>query len=797
MGDLESLTELGFSWNSGLHGPLPEELTRLRLDIFAFEETGVCIPQRQVFRTWLQSIGWVIGGTVGPCEAQLSHREVLRVLYESTNGDGWGVSTNWLSDAPLDDWHGVAADAADMVTAIALPNNGLSGTLPLEIAGLETLKQLSLNDNLGLGGELPQEIVRLSELAAVRLERTGLCVPDHELFREWLSGIGDARVAECPDDHGDDAALATGIALEEQVEGELETWRDEDWFHIETAGRGTLTLTIKTSADAVVDLLSSDGELLGYDGGGGNVIVKRVPAGVYYAVVQGARDESRGSYTLSASFKPPSPGARAYLTQAIQSHDFAVPLVAGEDALLRVFVMADNSVTASMPPVRATLYRGGAETHSVSMNGSSTQVPSTMAEGSLDATANAVIPGDVLVPGTELVVEIDPDGTLDPALGIGGRIPEDGRMPLDIRAMPDFDVTVVPFLSTENPDSSGYKVAVELTAEHELFYETREWLPVADMEVFVRDAVLVDYDPTKLGRVLEDLDLLHTVDGASGYYMGAPPWVDRGVLGIAYLESKVSVSRLDGHTIAHEFGHNLSLRHAPCGNPLGVDGQYPHVGGKIGAWGYDVRDGALVDPESYTDLMTYCRANDWISDYSFNKAAEYRTETQAAMASRVSGRVLVVRGGVAGGQLRLEPAFVLDAPPSLPDQSGPYRLVGSDAQGEELFALGFDMLEVDHAAEEGTGGFTFAIPARAEWADALTTITLAGPEGSVRLTGDDPAAPATTLLLDAATGRIRAILREPTGQEAVQADGPATGRRFEVLFSRGIPDAAAWQRPPR
>ena len=55
----------------------------------------------------------------------------------------------------------------------------------------------------------------------------------------------------------------------------------------------------------------------------------------------------------------------AYLTQAVQSHDFGVPLVANEQALLRVFATANPGVVASIPPVRATFYQGVAEAYSV------------------------------------------------------------------------------------------------------------------------------------------------------------------------------------------------------------------------------------------------------------------------------------------------------------------------------------------------------------------------------------------------------------------------------------------------
>ena len=799
LGKLSRLSDLELSANPLLVGPLPATFAEMdNLNYLIIERTGLCIPQTTEFQLWLRGVNTVRGENCAI--VQEADRDALAAIYRWANGDGWRSNENWLSDEPLDSWYGVTASSSDKVTALDLSDNNLAGIVPAETGNLLYIEDLVLNGNSALGGELPIRILQLTSLSTLRLDGTGVCTSAAPVFQIWLDGIADARAMACPDDHGNDALGATSIAVGERAEGELESYLDEDWFRVEVSGRGTLSVAAEGNTVVHGELHDADGALVGYDydGSFGSFsIVRHVTPGAYYVRVTGQTEETRGTYTLVSSFEPRTSGVRAYLTQAVQSHDFTVPLVAGEDALLRVFVMAGSGVTASMPPVLATFYRGGQEVYSVRIDGSSQPVPQTMAESDLDGTANAVIPSTHVLPGTEMVVEVDPDGTLDPSLGIGGRIPREGRMALDIRSMPDFDVTAVPFLWAADPDSSGFKATIGLTADHDAFYETRDWLPIAKMTATVREPVLVDYDPNEnMDLVLQDVALLLVADGASGYYMGVPPWIDRGLLGIASLGSRASVSRFEGHTIAHEFGHNFLLRHAPCGGPEGADGEYPHSGGRIGAWGYDFRDGTLVDPDVFTDLMTYCRTNDWISDYSFTKAADYRTETQATMASRTAGRVLVVRGGVAGGQLRIEPAFVLDAPATLPDMAGPYRLVGSDSQGGELFAVRFEMQEVADPEAEGDAGFTFAIPVQAEWAEALAAITLTGPgpEGSVALARDDPVSSAAALVLDAGTGRIRAIFRELPGQAVAADRAPYTPPGTVTLFSRGLPDAVAWRR---
>ena len=156
-------------------------------------------------------------------------------------------------------------------------------------------------------------------------------------------------------------------------------------------------------------------------------------------------------------------------------------------------------------------------------------------------------------------------------------------------------------------------------------------------------------------------------------------------------------------------------------------------------------------------------------------------------------RVLFLWGGVdAEGVPHLDPAFVLDAPTSLPRSEGPHQITGRDANGSELFALRFTMPVI--ADGDGSSSFVFALPVREEWADALASITLAGPGGSFTLdrSSDRPMA----ILRNPETGQIRQIMRDlpsgPAGRTAAERLGAESG--FEMLFSRGIPERADWTR---
>ena len=493
--------------------------------------------------------------------------------------------------------------------------------------------------------------------------------------------------------------------------------------------------------------------------------------------------------------------AQVYLTQAVQSREFPVPLVAGDPALLRVFLTAGRAA-ANIPPVRAMLHLPDGTQHVVDIPGNDTPIPMVVTEGSLATTANAEIAGSLVQPGLELVVEIDPEGTLDPDLGVTRRIPESGRLTVDVRTMPTFRLTLIPFLLESAPDSSVLGITRAMSNDpfnHTLLGKTRTLLPVGDMDVVLHDPVVTS--STASGSILNHTEVIRVLEAGPGYYLGTMTGPVADHHGRAYQHGRSSFSVVDRgdrseFVIAHELGHNMSLQHPPgcaAGDP---DLAFPHPGGGIGAWGYDFRFGGRLVAPNTGDLMSYCQY-DWISDYHFTNALRYRLVdegTDAAATVSTPTRSLLLWGGASSsGQPYLEPAFVVRAPAALPAPGGAYAVAGRNASGEEIFSLRFDMLEV--ADGEGGSSFAFTLPVEPEWAGSVASISLSGPGGAALLNRDTDRP--VTILRDTTTGQIRGILRhtaEGYGDSAV-ATGSTARSRLEAHFSRGLPPVEAWRHP--
>ena len=499
--------------------------------------------------------------------------------------------------------------------------------------------------------------------------------------------------------------------------------------------------------------------------------------------------------------------ATVYLTQAVQSREFPVPLVADEDALLRVFVTAANPDAANMPPVRARFYLEGAEAHLAEIQGRPHPIPTEVDEGHLEMSANAMIPGTVVRPELEMVIEVDPEGTLDPSLGVTRRIPAEGRLAVDVREMPLFDLTVIPFLLMDNMDLAVLDYTEGMATDrqdHDLLQQTADLLPVGDMRVTSHASVVTSTDNPY--ALLNQTEAIRIMEGGTGHFMGLITGRGSGslVTGVANLGGRASFARPQAGIIAHELGHNFSLRHAPCGpfsGPSDADPYFPDRYGRIGAWGYAgrtlpelrVSKGQLVSPV-VPDLMSYCGPPDWISDYHFTKALRYRLEDEGTPPPRMAAapvQVLLVWGGVdSTGTPYLEPAFIVDAPPALPDPGGDYELAGWDTDGGALFSLAFDIPPMADATD-GAGSFAFALPASPAWAGRLAGLTLSGLGGTATLDAntDRP----MSIYRDQQTGQVRAVLRGELASTDPGPDGLAAPR-VDVITSDGIPPADAWGR---
>ena len=103
-------------------------------------------------------------------------RAALVALYEATAGSSWINNTNWLSDRPLSQWHGVTSDEAGRVTKLHLSRNELSGPIPPELGSLTNLEALYLRGNQ-LSGAIPLELGNLTDLTQLSLSGNQLSGP--------------------------------------------------------------------------------------------------------------------------------------------------------------------------------------------------------------------------------------------------------------------------------------------------------------------------------------------------------------------------------------------------------------------------------------------------------------------------------------------------------------------------------------------------------------------------------------------------------------------------------------------
>lgn len=109
-------------------------------------------------------------------DIQKTEREALIAFYNATDGEHWKDNTNWCSDKPLDEWHGVSIGFNGLVNSLNLTSNSLKGEIPAEIGKLSSLAYLELAGNQ-LTGNIPAEIGQLTDLNTLSLGANQLSGP--------------------------------------------------------------------------------------------------------------------------------------------------------------------------------------------------------------------------------------------------------------------------------------------------------------------------------------------------------------------------------------------------------------------------------------------------------------------------------------------------------------------------------------------------------------------------------------------------------------------------------------------
>lgn len=446
-----------------------------------------------------------------------------------------------------------------------------------------------------------------------------------------------------------------------------------------------------------------------------------------------------------------------HITQSVQTYDRAVPLVAGRNGLLRVFVVASQSNT-SAPEVRARFYRSGSlvQTVVIPAPGVSVPVDTIGSQANLARTWNADLPASLLQPGLDLVLDVDPTNLVPESSDTDNDYPADGNpIGLNLRTVAPLDLRFVPIRRTADNTTGNVNAGnVAQFAD-----QTVRMHPLAAVNVDVRAAYTFT-DTAQIQsndgngvwlRILSQVNALQAAEGGGRNYYGviAVPY-GGGIAGYGYVPGRASVGwdklpSASGVT-AHELGHNFGRSHAPCGGVSSSDPNFPYAGGVTGQWGFDLVSGTLKAP-NLTDLMGYCN-NTWISDYTYLGVMNQRGPAPAVQGGSVREPSLVVWGRIRDGEVILEPAFEATTEARLPLAAGPNLVRGFDEAGGEVFRLAFSGSLVADAPQREEQ-FAFAVPMRM-LRGTLARIQLEGRglQAVVRTTGARDAGRATGLRVE-------------------------------------------------
>ena len=385
--------------------------------------------------------------------------------------------------------------------------------------------------------------------------------------------------------------------------------------------------------------------------------------------------------------------AGAEITQATQTMENTVSLVANKPTVVRVYAQNNRSGSINGVYVSLSAARNGSPLAGSPMTLGPLSVSNTWTRGNLSASYNFTLPSAWLSGAVTLQIRVDPNNTINEGYAEGNNLT---TLVANFNDVPPLNVKVVPINYIHPPTGKEYPPASSSFLGPGLV----RMFPVSSAPVTTRNPSVswsrnlsVD-DNWRL--LLNEITSKKQLDNApdSQVYYGLVPlfdnngfsWFSGGIVGIGWVGLRVSVGLADAspylsgtETANHEIGHNLGRDHAPCG--VSGDDNYPYPGGLIGQYGLRPDIMKLFDPATYVDIMSYCEPT-WISDYNYQALFNAQMSSgAAAQSSQEQVESLLVRANLLDdGTVEMDPSYAFTgAPDSLPEESDyTLELLGAD-----------------------------------------------------------------------------------------------------------------------
>ena len=329
--------------------------------------------------------------------------------------------------------------------------------------------------------------------------------------------------------------------------------------------------------------------------------------------------------------------------------DNSIRLIAGRPTVARLYVDYDRN--SGLPPIdrlsgSLTLFNPGGSTTLAPLQSITPRRDVSINRRRRDHTLNFLIPDTASVGQVNLFATVfDATDDTQTSAPFERTIQFDQQPPLRILAVG------INYTGDDVDDGAG---PGDLDAPTEAdFVDTLEFtdriFPIPS--VTITDYRTMDYDRDVESDIDDGCDKLGDLRDAVSDFVGDSDDIVYGLFGPGLNTGSVGgcggrgvgvgfVGR--GETAAHEIGHALGRKHAPCDNitrcasPLNTDGRYPVYSGydsdSIGEYGFDPTStfGTVRDPATSHDVMGYSGGR-WISPYT------YKALMSAVPGSPISG----------------------------------------------------------------------------------------------------------------------------------------------------------------